>query len=244
MNKVICKKKQTVKNNAGLTAKDLNGYFSISSTDLSYVRPERKLTCGHHNRAFVDEFAVFTILDRLKRTFSGPDVFPFWFLRLAAPVFSRPLTHIYNLSLRRGEIPSQWRHALITPVAKIKEPMSVQDYRLSVTSILSRKLEHLIVTRHIYPVMLNPPADLRFDDQYAFRPTGSATAALIAIVNTVTELLRAGKTVVLISIDFSKAIDRVRHKTLFEKFGKLNLEDNIYIIGWYRILETELILPS
>ena len=91
--------------------------------------------------------------------------------------------------------------------------------------------------------MLNPPADLRFDDQYAFRPTGSATAALIAIVNTVTELLRAGKTVVLISIDFSKAFDRVRHKTLFEKFGKLNLEDNIYIIGWYRILKTELILP-
>ena len=59
--------------------------------------------------------------------------------------------------------------------------------------------------------MLNSPADLRFDDQYAFRPTGSATAALIATVNTVTELLRAETTVVLISIDFSEAFDQAQN---------------------------------
>ena len=67
-----------------------------------------------------------------------------------------------------------------------------------------------------------------FSDQYAFRPTGSATAALIAVIDTVTELLRSGSVVVLISLDFSKAFDRIRHKTLLDKFDKLDIDDNIY----------------
>ena len=30
---------------------------------------------------------------------------------------------------------------------------------------------------------------------------------------------------VLISLDFSKAFDRIRHKTLFDKFDKLDIDD-------------------
>ena len=76
--------------------------------------------------------------------------------------------------------------------------------------------------------MLDPPQELTFHDQYAFRPTGSATAALIAIVDNITELLRSGNDVVLLSLDFSKAFDRIRHKTLFEKFNKLGIDNRIY----------------
>ena len=61
-----------------------------------------------------------------------------------------------------------------------------------------------------------------------FRPTGSATAALMAVIDTVTELFRSGSVVVLISLDFSKAFDRIRHKTLLDKFDKLDIDDNIY----------------
>ena len=37
--------------------------------------------------------------------------------------------------------------------------------------------------------ILEPPAPLNFTDQYAFRPTGSTTAALIAILQSVTEMM-------------------------------------------------------
>ena len=76
--------------------------------------------------------------------------------------------------------------------------------------------------------MLMPPPELIFEDQYAFRPTGSATAALIATINKVTELIRSGYSVVLLSLDFSKAFDRVRHKTLFEKYELLDIDDFAY----------------
>ena len=76
--------------------------------------------------------------------------------------------------------------------------------------------------------MQAPPPGLSFDDQYAFRPTGSATAALISTIGTITKLLRSGKTVVLLSLDFSKAFDRVRHGSLLENFAQLEIPDEVY----------------
>ena len=69
--------------------------------------------------------------------------------------------------------------------------------------------------------------DLVFSDQYAFRPAGSATADLIAILNDVTESLRTGKMVVMLSLDFSKAFDTVRHKSLFDKIHTLGVDDTV-----------------
>ena len=84
-----------------------------------------------------------------------------------------------------------------------KNPTYARDFRpISVTSILSRKLERHIVAKYIYPAMNVPPPEISFDDQYAFQPTGSATAALINLIGILTQLLRSGKTVVLISLDF------------------------------------------
>ena len=56
--------------------------------------------------------------------------------------------------------------------------------------------------------MLNSPmlAD-SLSDQYAFRPTGSTTAALIAILSDLTHLTNRHPYVHVIGLDFSKAFD-------------------------------------
>ena len=103
-------------------------------------------------------------------------------------------------------VPTQWKSSVITPVPKITKCKA--DFRpISVTSILSRKLENYAVNSNLYPAMNDTHRDLVFSDQYAFRPTGSATAGLIAILYDVTESLRTGKMVVMLSLDFSKAFD-------------------------------------
>ena len=48
-------------------------------------------------------------------------------------------------------------------------------------------------------------------DQFAFRPTGSTTAALIYILHHVTLLLETNEYVRCLLIDFSKAFDTVNH---------------------------------
>ena len=157
VNSVINRTGTTVVNKAGLGANDLNDHYADTSTDGNYIAPKKKQTCNQRARNFVDEYTVFMILDRLKNSSSEPDVFPAWFLRLAAPFISRSLAHVYNLSLSSGTVPAQWKNSIIPPVAKNKDPAVPQNYRpISVTSILSRKLEHYLVTKYIYPSILNP----------------------------------------------------------------------------------------
>jgi len=89
-------------------------------------------------------------------------------------------------------------------------------------------MEKHIVKTYIYPSLLQPPIDLNFHDQFAFRPTGSTTAALIALLQTISDMLISQPYVRLFALDFSKAFDTVRHSTLLEKLAKLNLPDEAY----------------
>ena len=52
---------------------------------------------------------------------------------------------------------------------------------ISVTPILSRIVERLIVKDHIFPVI---PVE-QLHDQFGFKPTGSTTAALVDLTNAV-----------------------------------------------------------
>ena len=63
--------------------------------------------------------------------------------------------------------------------------------------------------------------------QYAFRPTGSTTAAVITIMQKVADLV-SNKYVTIIALDFSKAFDTVCHHELAKKLAKLAIPDNIY----------------
>ena len=229
VNKITNKRKSDTINILGLTASELNTHYAKISTDANYIQPNKKSVHLPGPEIKVDEFTVFKVLDTIKPSSSGPDEFPSWFLRLAAPFISRSLAHLYTLSINTGIVPRQWKGSVITPVCKTATPAGPSDYRpISVTSILCRKLEHIIVDRFIYPAMYDPPPNLIFEDQYAFRPTGSATAALIAILDSVIELLNSGHSVVVISLDFSKAFDRIRHKTLFENMDELDIDDHVY----------------
>ena len=136
---------------------------------------------------------------------------------------------MYKLSLNCSVVPTQWKSAIITPIGKITNPSRPMDYRpISVTSILSRELERHIVSTHIYPSLLDPPPDLDFTNQYAFRPSGSCTAALIAILTDITDLLKSSDYVILIALDFSRAFDAIKHETLFEKYSKLKIQSQVY----------------
>ena len=92
----------------------------------------------------------------------------------------------------------------------------------------SRMIERVVVRSFIYPAILDPPPSLSFDDQFAFRPTGSTTAAVIHLLQTVTDILITQPYVRVISLDFSKAFDSVRHVELVRKLSLLNIPDNIF----------------
>ena len=124
-------------------------------------------------------------------TATGIDGLPVRFLRLSAPWIASPISHIFNMSYSSSVVPVQWKLSCITPVPKTNQPVDCVDFRpISVTPVLSRVLERLIVRRDLYPVLVNPDVSHLFHDQFAFRPTGSTTAALICLFHHLTHSLK------------------------------------------------------
>ena len=75
-------------------------------------------------------------------------------------------------------------------------------------------MERIVVRRYVYPALTSPP------------PTSSP--AIISLMNTVINLLTTEPYVIVLSFDFSKAFDTVRHSTLLQKFAQLDLPDHVY----------------
>ena len=155
----------------------------------------------------------------------GLDNIPAWFLKILAPVIALPVSSLFNLSLNSSIVPSQWKQALIVPIPKIPAPPAPIDFRpISITPILSRIMAKLFVRRFLYPAFLPMCAHLyptiSFAQQFAFVPTGSTTAALIAILQAITTRLETESYVRMISLDFSKAFDTVRRCELISKVSR------------------------
>jgi len=75
------------------------------------------------------------------------------------------------------------RELTIRLASKVASPHSHADFRLTHRPIhyagFIKNLGKIVVRRFIYPSFTCPPSTLNFSDQYAFRPTGCTTAALI-----------------------------------------------------------------
>ena len=213
----------------GITAEQLNNHYARISTDSQYTPPALKCTTLPCWQRVISESKVFEILDHLRPTAAGLDQLPAWFLRVGAPFFCQPVARLFNLSVATSSVPSQWKEASIRPHPKVPSPTQPAEFRpISVTPILTRILERVIVRRFLYPAFLSPMANLAFSNQFAFRPSGSPTAAIISILDTISKMLLDNPYVVVISIDFSKAFDSVRHYTLLEKLAQLDIPDQIY----------------
>jgi Reverse transcriptase (RNA-dependent DNA polymerase) len=65
-------------------------------------------------------------------------------------------------------------------------------------------------------------------DQFAFRPTGSTTAAVIFLLQKVTDILEKWPYVHVIALDFSKAFDSLSHVSLTKKLATTALPDYVY----------------
>jgi len=111
---------------------------------------------------------------------------------------------------------------------QVTKPVQPSEY-ISITLVLSRLLERHIIKSYIYPTLHQPPPPgLCFSDQFAFRPTGLTTAALIALLHTDCSELSTNSYMQVCALNFSKAFNTVRHATQMEKMVHLPIPDQVY----------------
>ena len=181
------------------------------------------------NNIFVHKDGVLKLLKDLKpNKASGPDNISARLLKETADIIADPLCYIYNQSLSKSEVPSDWRHANVTPIFKKGDKSKPENYRpISLTCIASKVLEH-IVTSHIMKFIEGN--NILFPQQHGFRSKLSCETQLVELVSDISKELDAEREVDACLLDFSKAFDKVNHAKFLSKMKMIGICDQV--VDW------------
>ena len=134
--------------------------------------------------------------------------------KVLADVLSKPLTSIFNNSLRQRKYQSFWKSSIISPIPKTNPPAIDKLRLIHLLPTPSKIFEQLVMDnmRNKFVCEFGPC-------QHGFRRNCSTTTALISILDNLT--LRyddeANFGVSLLSYDLSKAFDNIDHTILLTK---------------------------
>lgn len=221
----------------------LNTYFTSVSTDkdspYDFLLPVDVISStlsgvGFDDNVFIQDlefmlqpYKIEKMLAKVKSKSNSVDGIPPWLWKTCSYETALAISNIFMHSLISGYIPDSWKKAVVTPIPKVTTPRLISDFRpISVTSVLSRILEKLVVRSYLHPI-LNAG---NFSDQFAYRPMGSTTSALTFLTHNICHMLETCKYVRCLTIDFSKAFDTVDRSILLAKLLKTELNPNI--IRW------------
>ena len=155
-------------------------------------------------------------------------------LRMTACGISWSLTSLFNSSLKCGDLPSEWKAALVTLVPKNGSSELVGNFRpISVLPVVVKVLERL-VHRQLYTYLQEN--SLLHPTQFEFRPGHSTQDVLVSLVDEWREALDNDELVGAIFMDLSKAFDMVDHAILLQKLAKygVNGAEMRWFLGYLR----------
>ena len=159
---------------------------------------------------------------------AGPDgISPRVYKELAS-VLAGPLTNLFQLSLDKGIVPSDWKKAAVCPIFKKGEKYDPANYRpVSLTSVACKVLEH-IITSHI----MNYAEDnsLLHPNQHGFRKSKSCEKQLIELISDLTTNMDDCVQMEACILDFSKAFDKVSHQKLLGKLASYGISHQL--VSW------------
>ena len=170
---------------------------------------------------------VLKLLNSLKTNKScGSDNISPRILKEASSVLAGPITHLFCLSIEEKLVPRQWKTANVIPVPKTQTP-TLKDLRpISITPIISKLLEKCVL-ESVEDKLL----ELYGPNQFGFRKGSSTLLANIALHDQITrELDRPDvQGISILSIDLSRAFDRLNHANLFRTLTSVSLPFNFLL---------------
>ena len=174
----------------------------------------------HHDLHRIDfeNCEVHRLLEGLKaRKATGPDGISARVLRDCANELTPSLSRLFRQSLSEGRVPSGWKHGRITACHKAGPKNNPENYRpISLLPIVSKVLE-TIVNRRLLRFLTEHKAIP--DHQFGFRTGRSALDMAAHTTQRWSNSLDKGHEVRVVSLDLSRAFDRVWHRGLMEKLA-------------------------
>lgn len=205
-----------------LDVDQINYYFCAHEHNrVGSTQDIENLICNNSRRMF--SFTRFTILDvytafnKIKTNACGVDDIPFKFYKLILPLISRHILHIYNSIVTTSIYPDRWKCSKVIPIPKTGSDYALNNLRpISILPALSRVFEHIISGQINQYIFQNSLLD---DRQSGFRKNCNTSAVLLGITELIREKINLNINCILVSLDLSKAFDRLDHVKMVEKLS-------------------------
>ena len=140
---------------------------------------------------------------------------------------SKPLAHVFNMSLQEGIVPLEWKEANIALVKKGSRNKSVKYRPVSLTSVICKLLE-TIIRDHMMDFLVKHK--LINTSQHGFLKARSCLTHLLCFLEEITKWVDDGSPVDVIYLYFQKAFDKVLHQRLILKLKSHGMGNSI--INW------------
>jgi hypothetical protein len=222
-------------NNDYELANIINNKFKQAFTQSGI--PNDCLTFDKNDTIVIKEEEVFSELSQLrtKKAYPKSDLHPRLYLE-ASVIFTPILCNIFNHSMTTVTVPISWKQTEVIAIPKATTP-SINDLRpISLLHTPIKIMEKILLKKLKNDFISNIDKN-----QYGFKPKSSTTCALLDIQDYITSQLEKSSTIAIavLTIDFSKAFDRIDHTILIEKLRKLKSSENKTIntnfIKWLQV---------
>ena len=144
-------------------------------------------------------------------------------MKEAGPGIVEPLTTLFNRSISLGQVPDEWKHAIVSPIYKggRNDRRNPTNYRpISLTSCVARTMEKPLHCQVLEYLQTN---GLLYEHQAGFQPNHSTVTQLCFLTHKWQMTLDKGHHVQTAFRDLSKAYDRVSIPGLLFKLSDLGL---------------------
>ena len=215
-----------------LMAEYLNGYFStvftkedISSLPVADAKFQGAKSDYLGPLVVAPELVAKKIKAMKDNKSPGVDGIPPKLLMETVEQIIIPLARVFNLSLKEGVVPFEWKEANIIPLFKKGSRNKSENYRpVSLTSVICKLLERLIKD-HMVDFLVKHK--LLNSYQHGFLKARSCLTNMLCFLEEITKWIDVGSPVDIIYLDFQKAFDKVPHQRLLLKLKAHGIGDSI-----------------
>ena len=164
----------------------------------------------------VDEVKVLRVITHMKKSkVCGEDNIPNKIIYDCREIILKPLTHIINMSIRKGYFPAIWKTAKTLPLHKKGSKQLASNYRpislLSKLSLVFEKIIHEQISSYF------TSNNLFHNNQHGYLKNRSCMTALLTIYDKWVRSVNEKKLVGVLCMDLTAAFDLVDKDILVEK---------------------------
>ena len=136
-----------------------------------------------------------------------------------------PLARVFNLSLKEGVVPFEWKETNIIALFKNNGMMRNKSENYRTVSLVIYKLLERLIKYHMVDFLVRHK--LLNSSQHGFIKSRSCLTNMLWFLEEITKWLDEGSPVYIIYLDFQKKFDKVPHQRILLKLKAHDIGDSI-----------------